>query len=508
MTDPKIALVNCIMLLVRERQLQVGGLDSKDFVLGVMESIKTPDTAMELDDNKNIIDSLKGTIGHIISQPEGTIIDVDILKQNVKITYSGSHIMEHILSSLDEEAKSEDRLRELIKLHRRGIKDFMSQTFVVEKMIKTQRQLTRTNSMRDVRKLIRTTMAELEPYTSIEDQEIITGEISSVMLDDADGLEEQLEEAKAASSDEGIMRTGYQGLNELLDGGVRRGEYLCIGALQHNYKSGLIQDILRGISQHNKPFMLDESKKPLILDISLENNLDQNVLRWYERLWVNKYKVMPDLQNITVKEAVKFIQDEVGKNGYMLGMHRFNGSDFSIAEFIELIERYEALGYEIHGIGLDYQNLMSKEGTTGNNESGMIRDLIRRTRNVTNPKKIALVTAHQLRDEAKQLIRNGAMNFVKLVANNGYWDSCRVVDQEIDAEVHIHIEKPNDNQAFLTFQRGKHRKTSLTPEKQKYFAMEFTELGLLDDVDGVKTYVRNISNSGNGADFDFGGSGW
>ena len=97
-----------------------------------------------------------------------------------------------------------------------------------------------------------------------------------------------------------------------------------------------------------------------------------------------------------------------------------------------------------------------------------------------------MMTPHQLSTEAKQLIRDGNTDFVKKMPGGGYYTGCKSVDNEVDIEIFIHIEKLN-GRAFQTFQRGKHRGVSSTPDKDKYFVLPFPEDGrpILDDLNGA-----------------------
>ncbi|MNI08789.1 hypothetical protein D3C87_1297640 [compost metagenome] len=59
-------------------------------------------------------------------------------------------------------------------------------------------------------------------------------------------------------------------------------------------------------------------------------------------------------------------------------------------------------------------------------------------------------------------------------------------------EISIHIEKFN-GESFLTCQRGKHRKVTITPEKDLYCVLKFEKIGNIpDDVNGPDRSVRKV----------------
>lgn len=101
-----------------------------------------------------------------------------------------------------------------------------------------------------------------------------------------------------------------------------------------------------------------------------------------------------------------------------------------------------------------------------------------------NKRKILFITPHQLSTEAKMLKRQGVENFVQEIANKGYYDSCKTIDQEVDLEVYIDIVKIN-GRSYLTIQRGKHRKVGITPEADLFTVYRFEDVASIpDDIDG------------------------
>ena len=92
-------------------------------------------------------------------------------------------------------------------------------------------------------------------------------------------------------------------------------------------------------------------------------------------------------------------------------------------------------------------------------------------------KEIAFISTHQLSTEAKQLIRNGvpAQDFVKEIANKGYYEGSKQLDQVVDLEIHQHISKLGKDKFYLTFQRGKRRYPENIAEDKKYFMLPFPQ---------------------------------
>lgn len=113
-----------------------------------------------------------------------------------------------------------------------------------------------------------------------------------------------------------------------------------------------------------------------------------------------------------------------------------------------------------------------------------------------NTRNITYITPHQLSSEAQQLTRDNVEDFVKTVADKGYYDGCKRLGQEPDVETAIHLVTENGRK-YLTAQRGKHRNT-VTPEKDQYFVLPFEEVGTIPwDID--KDYEITCAVPGGGA---------
>jgi len=273
----------------------------------------------------------------------------------------------------------------------------------------------------------------------------------------------------------GKLKTGWKKLNEMLNGGIRRTELGVILALQHKYKSGFTKSIFMQIARHNKPNLIDKNKKPLLLFISLEDNMEDSLDFFYKYLYYNENRKMPDMTEVDKASIPKYIKEKLSINGFHIKILRVNPSDWTYKDIFNRVLMYEASGYEIVACFIDY---LSKLPTTYTNNSGPqgtgYRDLFDRIRNFFVSKRIAVITPHQLSTEAKQLIRNGVpgINFVKEVVGKGYYSESKQIDQVVDLELYIHIAK-YQRKPVLTVQRGKHRTTEILDEDKMYFMLPF-----------------------------------
>lgn len=103
------------------------------------------------------------------------------------------------------------------------------------------------------------------------------------------------------------------------------------------------------------------------------------------------------------------------------------------------------------------------------------------------------MTPHQLSTGAKQLVREGhTSDFVKEIANKGYYAGSGQIDQEVDLEIYIHIVKFN-GYSWLTVQRGKHRIPGITKAEDLFCVMKFEDVGTIpDDINGPDRSTRKV----------------
>lgn len=319
--------------------------------------------------------------------------------------------------------------------------------------------------------------------------------IDFIDFSDVDAVEDMLDKAKERMSGDGVIKTMYQGVNKMLGevGGLRRGETLLVGALRGSYKSGLSRDIFISVPLCNKPYMLDETKTPLNLRLSLEDDGDRDVTGVYRRLLQihDKKDIAP--KDIVTREASQYIEEKLGQSGYKNIIIAADSSLVSYEKIINYIDYFESQGYEIHHLNIDYLAMITKNGVANTDSlTNIIQSLFTRIRNVCRRKRILFTTPHQLGAEAKQMHSQGVANFVKRVAGMSMYDACKRIDQEVDTEITIHIEK-TDSESFLTLQRGKHRGVDNTPLSHQYCVYKFHPiLGLPMDFFGEDESRRSV----------------
>lgn len=483
--DTKLLLVKCITILYLQGELQNNNNESANIIVGkVLELVKPADKSISTDFGHDTITQLRECLVWMSTQIPGTQYDVPSLKQRfLMATQEENYIYEALISMFLTEPLLDEEITKRMRFNMAEINTALDKLEVTEVLKSYYKQTQFGSEALDWTTLIQSINTDLQPYVNIGSSgnraTAHPSIVKSIDFGDPDSISAALEAAKDELSTKGVIRTPYQGLNRMLGphAGMRRGEFIVIPALQHKYKSGMVMDLFLSCALFNKPHMRDPSKKPLNLRISFENTSQVDMENMYSRMMTLQTNEVIDIAKVDIAEASQYVNDKLTINGYHNKLYHIDPSDYTYMDLFNLIEELEAEGYEIHLLTLDYLNMMSKKGCNQGPHGEEIRDLFRRVRNFTSKRGICTVTPHQISTEAKMLLRNGQSNFVQQIANKGYYDGCKRIDQEVDCEVYLHIVETN-GAYYLTMQRGKHRGVR-TPAVNQYVVY------LFDDISGL-----------------------
>lgn len=355
----------------------------------------------------------------------------------------------------------------------------------------------RDNQGSNIQEIAQDIIANIMPYANAGSANGGTGienpkAVASFSTEKHDTIAKVWQKAQDKSSTESILKTGYQGINRMLGapGGFFRGDTVLIGALQHNYKSGSLNDWLSDICHFNKPYCYKEGKKGCVLQLSFENDAGDDLNRIYKRAYFLLYGKYPSLEEILESDpasVARVIDEYVGVNGFKYHYIRMNPSNVSYMDIQKIVLEFESQGYEIHVLGLDYLSMINLKGITRMGDGTEYQELFRLMRNFCSERDITMITPHQLSTEATYLNRDGFdADFVTKVAGKSYWSKSKQIDREVDVEIvqHIvHVPGPDGNMiSYLTCAIGKNRRVHDTPIKHKSCALVFTDKGILPDM--------------------------
>ena len=317
---------------------------------------------------------------------------------------------------------------------------------------------------------------------------------SYVSLSDRDSIQRSLtiyHERKIM----GVVKTGLQGLNKALGerGGFGLGESWVFAACTHHYKSGMLVSIMLWTAIYNK-FPVAPNKKALIYFVSLENEVNENLMDVFKVLYCRIEKKNVDFSQISIEFITDWLFTYFSKFDVELIIDRYSPHEFSFRKFTQRYNHFEDSGYQMILFDLDYMS-EAKGVDPGDTMSGqgqiqLIKENYLKFTNHAKSCGYLLTTGHQLNREAEKLAA-GTRYAVKKF-NPGFMADSSDVNRIVDGLFFLHLEKNVDGFKFLTAQCRKNRGNKNTQENDKFFAYPFTEFGIEDDLNDVPQYVTDI----------------
>lgn len=490
--DNKLLLVKSITLLYRESIIPGASENSSDTVRTVLQEMKLSDVNLTVNHERDVLVALKETALEMCNNPLNFEYEPLDLLQRLKMNCGGDEKLFDSFAHGIEPELSERSLKQTVLNIRKSLNNHFRTQKVDQILFQAASSWRyRQDKINSQQQFIAELLGQLEPFqvdAVTKDPAII----SEVDIGDETGTSQVFKEIKDVENGDGIMKCGYQGINRMLQGGFRRGDAVVIGALQHKYKTGFSLSLFKQFALYNKPYMRDPTKKPMLLRISFEDSSALNLQFLYQSIMENETGKKAVLGNATDEQMSAYIKEKLEINGFHVRLLRVDPTLWTYRHICNKVLEYEAQGYEVQLLMLDYLAMVPTTGCAIGPMGSDLRDMYRRMRNFCSPKGITLITPHQLSTEAKQLIRDGRADFVKEIAEKGYYDKCKTIDNEVDIELYIHIEKHN-KQSYLTVQRGKHRLPTIIPDELKYIVLPFHDVGgVRDDFGKADSTCRKV----------------
>ena len=489
-------LLKAITLLYRESELDNNDSDnSRDLVRTILNLYKESNAKRFVGGESNVIEDLKHLVSDFINNPD-SYEKTTLIESLEFVLRDHPAMLASIIKNLNTEMTQPGSKRSIVAL-RNNLNNYYKEEEIKALISKASYQLN-TNTIKDetiqefTSKLI-TTLETLNMTTRAKDP----GIVDEIDLENDDDMHNVLNKAKEHSGNDGRWKTGWKELNDMLGSGFRSGETVLTSSLQHNYKSGFIQSLFAQLCMYNKPKLKDSTKKPLNILISFEDDAEIISEFLYNYLYFSENKKLPVLKEVTTKEVSEYIRSRLSITGFHVKILRVNPSEWTYRHMFNKLLEYEASGYEIKLLTVDYLSKLPTTGCVSTGPMGTdLRDLFNRVRNLTSSKNILFMTPHQLSSDAKQLLRNGvnAKDIVKEIAGKGFYEGSRQLDQVVDVEIHQMIASIK-KQPYLTFQRGKRRFPEIIDEDKKYFMLPFPYKAPIPpnlDLDG--NYIGNYGD--------------
>lgn len=517
--DSKILLVKTITLLYKESTLSNKIQDyTRDLAKRIADTVKSVQVSVvDLDPRTEILESLKDIIHKIVADKTSSI-NLDILKQSLMIAVRGESFLYEGFTMMINNQETEDVTNQTIASLKKELDIYLKQHDIMRILKEhTQKAHFETQNIEDWRAFRDGVINDLESVGNFTVKNEVHPALNmSVDFKNEDEVEHALTRGVANQSHSGTLKTGLQGLNEMLGApnGYRRGEYILYSAPQYSFKSGFALLSVMWALMYNKPQLIDETKKPLIMFFSFENTVQSNIVLMYKYLKENELKHKIEINvgdydpttalgqgNLT--KASAYIKEKLQVNGFHFKMESYNSTIFTTQDLLDRLNELQAEGYEVVFCIADYLAVLNKKGLTMGAHGDELRDQHRRVRSYTNPRGITFMTPHQMSQEAIQELRNGKKDeLVKLVANKNYYDGCKRIAQEPDLELYLYVVDVGDVK-YLEIGRGKHRDINDTDPKKLYTVYKFEEYGTIPpDVNDVNRSRRKVGGGSTSGEDD------
>ena len=495
-----LLLVKSITLMYRESLLNMEEDSTKDLVRKVIEAIKTPEVSIGITKDLEIINALKATATEMVNHDKSHKYQKDILLQQLQVNCGADESTYESLQSGIEPEMTEDENKLTVINIRTAIATHFKHGKIEEVLSKRFSEFKfKRSSIKNINKWINTMIAELEPF-QVVGQERDSAIIDEVDISDKESINRVYASIKEENEGGGGFITGFQGINKMIGGKFRLGEQWGLYGLQHNYKTGFSLTIFKQICMYNTPTLKDPKKKPLLLRISFEDSLVLNFQYLYKNMWENETgKVLSkkDLSEMDIGVMTEYVTNKLSATGFHVKLLFVNPSDWTYKDICNLVLKYEAEGYEVQMVMVDYLTKISKEGCTQGATGQDVRNLFERIKAFMASKGILFITPHQLSTEAKGLMRDGYNDFVKRLPGGGYTADSKQIDQVIDGELFFHIERlKGKNEAYFTVQGGKLRRIEQVDEDDKYRVYKFVRKGvILDDLNKPDSSMLKVGGT-------------
>ena len=463
--------IKAISLLYIESQITTKQINSKEFVKEVLKYIK-PNKKSFYGGVSSIEDRLVELIQEIlgIDYPIPEKVLLDSLNTNLQ---DDPQLLEGAKSIIFKKFENDEERLDNIRYTKAQLNRRVTSVKLKADINKTVMRMN-TDSSVDVIKIADILKKKIETVTVDNGVEGLPNSFSEpVDITDVDKVADILEEDLQTDGSRRI-RTGWQSINKMLNGGFIRGESVMALFNRNNYKSGFVRSLLAQAAMYNKPVMLDKSKKPLLLLISLEDSILETYVFLYKYLYYDEHGVLPSGEARSKKFLAKYIQERLSINGYHVKVIKATASKSIFEDIEQAVAFFENKGYEIHMLVVDYLSKLSIANISGANDSVKYAELWKMFKDLVSEKKIVGISPHQASSALTDLLKSGiaSVDVVKEMKGKDYIQHSKAINQVVDLTIIGHIAKYN-RKPVLTLQRDRRRYPEIVEERYLYTVFPF-----------------------------------
>lgn len=499
--DARTILSKVITLIYRSRL--VGNVENDSLIKTVLDTIKTDSAEFNFLGN-NSIKNFKEACLSLLDEKDP--IPKEVLIPQISLILENDQKLLTVLKEAIEAEHDEASSKRIVASHIKTLNNYYREQMATDLISKLSYDLKfNRNKIGNFSDYLKNAITQLEPLTNMVSSLKDPAVVNEVDFENPDSINTVFEEVRSMNNNTGVYKTGWQRVNKMLQGGIRRGEAIGVEALQHRYKTGSSLSLFLQVPLHNNPIVTKEEaekgKKPLLLRISFEDSLTNNLQFMYQYLKAEEGTPVnqKDFANLTPEEMTAYILKRMTVTGFHIKMMRVDPSQWTYSHIMNKVIELEAQGYAVHILMIDYLLMMPTTGCIQGPTGADKRDLVRRMRNFCSARNIALISPFQLSTEAMQLIRNGVPDhqFLNEIAEKNFTDGSKTIGQELDLEILVHV-FTHKRKKYLAFRRGKHRLPTVISEEDKFCMYRFLGLNIpvLGDINGEDTGFDKLPKDG------------
>ena len=308
-----------------------------------------------------------------------------------------------------------------------------------------------------------------------------------------------LEAADRALSTSHYLQTGWQAMNNMLNGGFEDARlYNFIGATG-GFKSGLLLNIMRQIKVYNKgrPHK-DPTKRPTILFLSQENNIWETFLRIFGIFGkpedIKKYKPR-EIIKILKEGGFTTVNDDLDID---IEFRYYGNMDIGVPDIKGIVEELDNDGREVIIVIQDYIERL-RPPVMGTEKRNQLFDISNQMHDLAIELDIPIITASQFNKEGVSIIEEtrtkGKKEDIGRKVGTGNISESFGMLKNFDVNIGIVVEyDSNDERYYLSFRRLKFRGDD--SNSLDYFLQPFagknSKIRLMDDISTEPLYRTSM----------------
>jgi replicative DNA helicase len=232
---------------------------------------------------------------------------------------------------------------------------------------------------------------------------------NSLSFDD-DNILELLEDiARKFMDPSRIIKSGLQMLNKILAPGFHNKRLYTFFGLPGTFKSGILMSVAYWAKLFNAGIKTKRGKRPTILYITLENDIDETI----ERLF-NMAVVPTDIRDYTPKEVAKMFKEKsrlfiTNENDITIQMQYFGNREIDTWDIGVMIEELLDEGKEVVMLIVDYLKRV-RPYEVAKDEKQELKNVSNELKNLAVEFDIPVISAQQLNREGQKVIDNAKIN--------------------------------------------------------------------------------------------------